>query len=215
MTIGAFSKIAQCEPSGLDPFEPDHGMSHVVEHAPHLALPAFVDRDIQPGVRFFLPDLPDLGWRGLAVLQENACFERRDRTIFEHALDLHQIGLGKLMLGVRDQVSEIPVIGQEQQSLGIVVQPADRVHAYFDALEQIVHRGPSLRVGHGRHKACWLVQHNIGRRLFGIDQLSINLDMVFIRVGLGPELGHDRTVHPHPALGNKLFRSAARCDPRG
>ena len=215
MTIGAFSKIAQCEPSGLDPFESDHGMSHVVEHAPHLALPAFVDRNIDPGVRFFLPDFPDLGRRGLAVLQENACFERRDRTIFEHALDLHQIGLGKLMLGVRDQVSEIPVIGQEQQSLGIVVQPAHRVHADFDAFEQIVHRGPSLRVGHGRHKARRFVQHNISRRLLGIDEFAVDLDMVFGWVGLGPEFGHDRSVHPHPALGDKLFRSAARCDPRG
>lgn len=214
MTISAFCKIAQREPSGLDPFEPDHGMTHVVEHAPHLALPAFVDRDIDPGVRFFLPDLPDLGRRGLAVLQKDARFQRRDGAVFEHALDLHQIGLGKFMFGVRDQVSKIPVIRQEQQALGIVVQPAHRIYADLDAFQQIMHRGPSLRVGHGRHKTRRLVQHDIGWRLFGIDELAVNLDMVFVWVGLGTELGHDRPVHPHPALGNKLFRSAAGGDPR-
>jgi len=215
MTISAFCKIAQREPSGLDPFEPDHGMSHVVEHAPHLALPAFVDRDIDPGVRFFLPDLSDLGRRGLAVLQKDSCFQRRDRTVFEHTLDLHQIGLGKFMLGVRDQMGKIPIIRQEQQALGIVVQPADRVYADLDAFEQIVHRGPSLRIGHGRHKTRWFVQHNIRRRLFGVYEFAVDLDMVFVWVGLGAQFGHDRPVHPHSALGNKLFRSAARCDPRG
>ena len=215
MPISAFCKIAQREPSGLDSFKPDHGMTHVVEHAPHLALPAFVDRDIDPGVRFFLADLPDLGRRGLAVLQKDTCFQRRDRAVFKHALDLHQIGLGKFMFGVRDQMGKIPVIRQEQQTLGIVIQPAHRVYADLDAFQQIMHRGPSLRIGHGRHKARWLVQHNIGRRLFGVDELSIDLDMVLGWVGLGPELGHYRPVHPHPALGNKLFRSAARGDPRG
>jgi len=214
MAIGAFCKIAQREPSGLDPFEPDHGMSHVVEHAPHLALPAFVDRDIDPGVRFFLPDLSDLGRSGLAVLQKDACFQRSDGAVFEHALDLHQIGFGKFMFGMRDQVGEIPVVRQEQETLGIVVQPADRVYADLDAFKQIVHRGPSLGIGHGRHKTRGLVQHDIRRRLFGIDEFAVNLDMVFVRIGLGSQFGHDRSVHPHPALGNKLFRSAARCDPR-
>ena len=160
MTIGAFSEISQREPSGLDPFEPDHGMSHVVEHAPHLPLPAFVDSDIHPGVRFFLPDLPDLCRRGLAVLQEDACFERPDRAVFKHALELHQIGLGKFMFGMGDQMGEIPVVRQEQQALGIVVQPADRVYADLDAFEQIMHRRPSLGVGHGRHKARGLVQQD-------------------------------------------------------
>ena len=215
MTIRAFSEITQREPSGLDPFEPDHGVTHVIEHAPHLALPAFVDRDIYPGVRFFLADLPDLCRSGLAVLQENACFERRDRAVFEHALDLHQIGLGKFMFRVRDQMSKIPVIRQEQQTLGIVVQPAHRIHPYLDPFQQVLHRGPSLGVGHGRDKARWFVQHDVGLRLFGVDELSIDLDMVLGWVGLGPELGHYRPVHPHPALGNKLFRGAARGDPRG
>jgi hypothetical protein len=215
MPISAFCKIAQRKPSGLDPFEPDHGMSHVVEHAPHLALPAFVDRDIDPGVRFFLADLPDLGRRGLAVLQEDACFQRSDRTVFEHALDLHQIGLGEFMFGVGDQMGKIAVIRQEQQALGIVVQPAHGIDTDFDTFQQIMHRGPSLRVGHGGHKTRGFVQHNIRRRLFGVDEFAVNLDMVFVRVGLGPELGHDRPVHPHPAFGNKLFRSAAGGDSRG
>jgi len=215
MTISAFCKIAQREPSGLDPFEPDHGMTHMVEHAPHLALPSFVDRNIDPGVRFFLPDLSDLGRRGLAVLQEDACFQRRDGAVFKHALDLHQIGLGKFMFGVCDQMGKIPVIGQEQQALGIVVQPADRVYADLDAFEQIMHRGSSLRIGHGRHKSRRLVQHDIRRRLFGVNEFAVNLDMVFVWVGLGAELGHYRPVHPHPALGYKFFCSAAGGYPRG
>lgn len=119
------------------------------------------------------------------------------------------------MFWVGDQVGKIAVIRQEQQTLGIVVQPADRIYADLDAFQQIMHHGPSFRVGHGRHKTRGLVQHNIGRRLSGVNEFAVNLDMIFGWIGLGPELGHDRPVHPHPALGNKLFRGPARGDPRG
>jgi len=190
-------------------------MPHVVEHAAHLPLPAFMDRDLEPGIGLFFPDLFYLRRRGLPVLQEDACFERCDGAVLEHAFDLGKIGLGEFMFGMRDQVGEIPVIRQQQKPLGIVVQPADRIDPDLDPFEQVLHRGPPLRIGHGRHIPCRFVQHDIGRRLFGIDKLAVNLDMVLGRVGLGPELGHHLPVHPHSALGNKFFRSAARCDPRG
>jgi hypothetical protein len=32
-------------------------MADAVEHSAHLALSAFMDRDLKPGIRFFLPDL--------------------------------------------------------------------------------------------------------------------------------------------------------------
>jgi hypothetical protein len=210
----AFRKVAQREPAGLDPFESDHGVSHVVEHAAHLPLPSFVDRDLEPGIGLFLPDLFYLCRRGLPVLQKDACFERRDRAVLEHTLDLCKVGLGEFMLGMRDQVGKIPVIRQQQKPLGIVVQPSDRIDPDLDPFEQVLHRGPPLRIGHGRHVTCRFVQHDVGRRLFGVDELAVNLDMVLGRVGLGPELGHHLAVHPHPALGYKLFRSAARGDPR-
>lgn len=89
MTIRAFSQIAQREPPGPDPFEPDNRMSHVVEHAPHLPLPAFVDRNFEPGIGLFFSDLFYLRQRGLPVIQEHACFQRGDRAVFEHTLDLH------------------------------------------------------------------------------------------------------------------------------
>jgi hypothetical protein len=176
-------------------------MPHVVEHAAHLPLPAFVDRDLKPGICLFLPYLFYLCRRGLSVLQEDACFERRDRAVFKHALDLGKVGLRKFMLGMGDEVGKIPVIGQEQKPFGVVVQPAHGIDPDLDPFQKVLHRGPPFGVGHGRHIACRFVQHDIGRRLFGVDELSVDLDMVFVWVRLGPEFGHHLPVHPHPALG--------------
>lgn len=206
----AFGKIAQRKPAGPDPFQTDHGMSHVVEHAAHLPLPAFVDRDLDPGIGLFLTDLLDLRRCGLPVLQENTGFKRRNRTVLEHSLDLRKIGLGEFMLGMGDQVGKIPVIGQEQKSLSAIIQSPNRINADLQAFEQIQHCRPSFGVGHGRDKAGGLVQHNINQRLFGVDQLAVNLDVVLVCISLSTELGHHLSVHTHPAFSDELFRSAPR-----
>jgi hypothetical protein len=182
----------------------------VVEHAAHLALPSFVDRYLYPGVGFFLPYFPDPRRRGLAVLEEHAPFEHVDHAVFEHSLDLCQIGLRKLMLRVRDQVRKVPVIRQEQKPLRIIVQPPNGVHADLDAFQKVLHRGPPLGVGHGRDKACRLVQHDIRRRLLRIDEFAVYLDVVLGGIRLGPKLGHHLAVHRHAALGDELLRCAAR-----
>jgi hypothetical protein len=211
VTESSFREIAERQAARSDPLELDHRTPHMVEHAAHLALPPLMDRNLHPGVHFFLPDFFDLRGRGLAVLKEYALFKHLDRPFIKHALDLRQIGLWKFMFRVRDQVREVPVVCHEQQSLGIVVQPADGVDAGLDAFEQVLHRGSSFGIRHGRDIARGLVQHDVGPRLFGIDELAVDLNMVIVRIGLGPELGHHLAVDAHPPFNDKLFRGAARC----
>jgi hypothetical protein len=188
---------------------------HAVEHAPYLAFPSFVDRDLEPGVGLFFSDLFDPCRSGLAVIEVNTLLEVVYLAVFEHTLDLGQVGLGKLVLWMRDQMGEVSVIRQEEKSLGVVVQPAHGIYADLDPLQQVLHRGPPFGVGHGRDKTRGFVQHDVGLRLLGVDELAVNLDMVFGGVGLGAELGHHLAVNAYPALGDKLFRSSSGGNARG
>jgi hypothetical protein len=72
---GPFRKIAERHGADPDPFQPDHRTSHTVEHAPYLAFPSFVDRDLDPGVGLFLPDLLYFCGSSLAVIEINAFLE--------------------------------------------------------------------------------------------------------------------------------------------
>jgi hypothetical protein len=215
MPEAALRKIAQHKRSGLDPLEPDNRTADVIEHATHLAFPALMDRDLDPGIHLLFADLSHPGRCGLAILQEHALFKHADLAVGEHSLYLGKVRLGELVLGVGDQMRKVTVVGQEQKTFRIVIQPPHRVDPHLDALQQIVHHGPALRIGHGRDESGRFVQHDVGRRLLGIDQFAVHLDVIFRGISLGPQLGDHLTVHAHSAFGYKLFRGSAGCDPGG
>jgi hypothetical protein len=190
-------------------------VAHAVEHAPYLALSAFVDRDLEPWVGLFLSDLLDLCRSCLAVIEINSLLKVVYLAGFENTLYLRQIGLGKFMFWVGDQVREIAVVRQDQHALGIIVKPAHGIDADLDAFQKVLDRWSSLGVGHRRDISRGLVQHNVDLWLLRIDELAVDLDMVFVRVSLGAGLGHHLAVHAHPSFGDELFRCAARRHSRG
>jgi hypothetical protein len=50
------------------------------------------------------------------------------------------------MARMRQPRGEIAVVGEQQQALGVVVQPSDRIHIFPHASQQIDHGWPPLRV---------------------------------------------------------------------
>lgn len=208
-----FRQTAERQTSGPDPLQSDHRVAHAVEHAPHLALSAFVDRDLEPGVGLFFSDLLQFCRSGLAIIEINSLLKAVYLAVLEHTLNLRQIGLGKFMFGVGDQVREIPVICQDQHTLGVVVKPADGIDANLDAFQQVLNGRPSLRVGHGSNIARRLVQHYVDLWLLRIDELAVDLDVLLAGVGLGPQLRHDLAADRDPSFEDELLRRPARGDP--
>jgi len=190
-------------------------MADPVHHTPDLSLPALVYGDLYPGVRFFLADLPDPCRGGLPVIKIDPLRQFFQRRIVQLALDLHQIGLRQFMTGVRDKMRKIPVVREQQHPLGVIIQPADGIDTGPDAFQEVLHQGPFLRVGHRRNIARGLVQHDVGLGLSGVDELAVDLDMVFPGVRLGAEFGHYFAVHAHPALKNDILGSAPRSNTGG
>jgi hypothetical protein len=114
-----------------------------------------------------------------------------------------------------DLEGEIPVIRHDQHAFGVVIQPAHGIDADLDPFQQVLHRGPTFGVGHGRDKTHGFIQHNIRFRLMRIDKLAVDFDVVLGRVGLGSEFRHHLAVHAHPAFGDQLFCGPARSYSRG
>jgi hypothetical protein len=212
---GPFREIAQHKIAGPDPLQLDHRPSDPIEHAAHLALPALGDGDLDPGICLFLADFPEFRRRGLPIVEKETRLDICYLIFVKNALELRQIGFRQFMLGMGDQVGEIPVIRHDQHAFGVVVQPAHRIDANLDPFQQILDRGPPFGVGHGCDKTHWLVKHNIGFRLVRIDEFAVYLDVVFGCIGLGAKFSHHLTVDAHAAFGDKLFRSSSGSYPRG
>ena len=73
------------------------------------------------------------GRRRAPAAQRNAVAEllllfRRQRPVH-----FHQVGLGDVVGGRRDGVGEFAVVGEQQQALAVVIQPAHRVDPLLDA----------------------------------------------------------------------------------
>ena len=84
------------------------------------------------------------------------------------------------------------------------------------SLHKIRYERPPLRVGSARQISFRLVEENMYGLLIaqlGIDQLSVDLDVIRLGVRFGTELGDDLTVHGHHARRDELFRSATGRDP--
>ncbi|MPN63339.1 hypothetical protein SDC9_211097 [bioreactor metagenome] len=102
------------------------------------------------------------------------------------------------MAGMEQPLGHSPVVGQQQQALGIQIQPTHRPHPHTAVRHQLGHVLAALLVGQGGHIASGLVQHQPGGCLHPPDGLSVHCDTVPLRVGPVPQPGR-LTVHRHPA----------------
>ena len=153
----AFGEFAELERTVGHPDQPVHLEPEMRHHVADFAVLAFADREHQP----------DIG--ALVALQR-----RVDRAVFD-AVDLDalfqlvELALRHLAMGADavapqpagvgqfQRAGETAVIGQQQQALGVEIEPADRDQPR-QAFRQIVeHRRPSFRIGMGGHQAARLV----------------------------------------------------------
>jgi hypothetical protein len=121
------------------------------------------------------------------------------------------IFLGQPIARVHDAVRHVAVVREEQQSLSVAVEPADREDALLHVDQ--VHHGPAIAlVLDGRDVAAWLVQDQVAQRLRTNDPL-VDPNLIPLRISLGAKRGHDHAVDRNPALANQFFGCPARCDP--
>ena len=116
--------------------------------------------------------------------------------------------LVELIPRMHHPVGDVAVVGQEQQPLGVAVQPPDGKDT-LGHVDEVHDRAPVALIANGGDVAARLVEEKIANRL-GSKQLAVDPNLSRARVDLGPKLGDDLAVHRHPPGPNHLLRRAAR-----
>ena len=93
--------------------------------------------------------------------------------------------------------SQVAVVGQEEQSLAGLIQPADRVDALRNMRHQVEYQGPMGGIAVGTEIATGLVDEPVHGPL-AADGLAIDRDVLGGRIDLGAELADHAAVHRHP-----------------
>ena len=86
---------------------------------------------------------------------------RRPRSRGHRPGDLRHVRLGHLVRRVGQPVRQLPVVGQEDQPLGVRVQPADVEEPLVAGPDVVPQVGPPPRVGHGAEDPQRLVERQV------------------------------------------------------
>lgn len=102
-------------------------MSHTLHHAPNLTVSSlierhFEDRRLGDGV---IVDKDDVGGGGFAIFQFDAAAQFGGGLFLDKVLDAHTVYFGDMVAGVRQAEDEVAVVGQQEESFAVLVEPAD------------------------------------------------------------------------------------------
>ena len=88
---------------------------------------------------------------------------------------------------MRHALGELAVVGEDDQPLGIVVEPADRIEVAGDAgaATQIDDRRPPLRIRPRADDAARLVEQQIALARLRLEPAAVDADLVGVGIGLG------------------------------
>ncbi len=130
----------------------------------------------------------------MAVREFDALLHALQRRLVRHAIDQRIILLLHAAARVRDPVSPLAVVGQQQETLGITVKPS-HVEKALGPVDQRERGRAALRVASRRHRAGRFVEHNIGgARRGGGQRAPVDRDSVARGVGLCAGRDHDSVV---------------------
>jgi len=105
--------------------------------------------------------------------------------------------------GVHDTMGDLAIVCQQQQPLGLAIEPSDWHDALVDRHE--VHDGVAAAlVGGGRDVATRLVEQNVASSNCR-DQLTVDLDLLCVGVNLAAEFGDDLAINADTPFEDQFF----------
>jgi hypothetical protein len=176
-------------------------VADLLAHPPDLALSALVDRQLER-VRGQTPDPRGRRW---TVVELNAGPQRAQRPLpYGWPRDHRAVGLVDLEARVREPVGELAIVGQEDQTGGVGVQPANREQAKLPTDQADDGRAP-LRVTRCRYDARRLVDgvHHSFDRAF-TNPAAVERDLV-ARSHVARWIEHRLATDPHPPGADDLL----------
>ncbi len=138
-------KIAQRQRPDCDSYQSESRMTDCGRHFSDLPVPSFRESEFQPRSRngFSKSNRDDAGWnsrhdiekfhlrrQGFLSLNKNAPTKLCQRVFSGDALDLDEVCSWMPVTRFQKQMFEQSVIGEEEKSFTIGIEPSDRVNAF-------------------------------------------------------------------------------------
>jgi hypothetical protein len=180
------------------------------EHPAHLPVAPLANRHQQQTVAVgsSLVEQHDVGGQRPLAVKWNAFPQPIDGRLVRHPRHLRLVGAIHLVPRVRQRRGEVAVIGEEEQSFGVVVEPSDRIDVLAYAAQQIDHGRTALGIRPRGHVSGRLVEQDVAMAFGGFHPASVDANVVNGRVGLDAHFAHGLTVDRHASFGNQSFRRA-------
>jgi len=188
-----------------EPEDVDVGCLH---DPPNGVIETFMDHDPNPDPLPGLAEQPDLVGHDVARVDSNAVAQVLERPVRWPGVGQDVVLLGQFVARVHDPVGEFAVVGQQQQPLGVPVEPANWEQA-LPGLNQVHDRPTLALVLHRRDVAAGLVEQDGAQALWAEDP-AIDLDLIGRGVDPGAKLGDRRAIDEHPPAGDQFFGRPAR-----
>lgn len=142
-----------------------HQLEHLapdgVNHAPHLAIPALRQGDLEEGVLRTVAQPLDDSRTGGAVTEGHTAPEEIQLVIVQESGRFHLIRLGDFMYRVCKPFGELRVVGKNQQPARVQVQPAHGKHPLAYGGHEIIDSGTAFGIFVGREIAFGLIEEQI------------------------------------------------------
>ena len=190
-------------------------MAEVLEHDADLLVASFDEPHFVPGIVAAARADAARRARCGVPLERNAGAELLFLFGCELAFRFDQVSLRHVAARGGDGVGELTVVGKQNETFAVIIEPAHGIDAAFHAVQEIENRGRALRVAGGADHAVGLVERDVDKVLGLADQLAVDLDVVALRVGFGTEFDDGLAIDGDAAFEDERFGLAAGGDARG
>lgn len=198
------AKLERTDPRA-DQFQ--HRVANLIEHLADNPVAPLVNDDPDDRAVLGVADRPDhLRRRALAV-DRDAAPEPIEHLRRRIAVQQSFVLLVDPIAWVHDAVRHLAIVRQQQETLGLPVEPANRHDAFIDRHE-IHDRVAAALVGCRGDIATGLVEEDVAPPDVR-DQLAIDLDLLGGGIDLAAKLSDDLTVNTHAAADDQLLGAPA------
>ena len=194
-------ELAQQQAANADADNPQHRQAGQLTHLTDLALAALIQDNAQPGV-FTRQALQARlrRRRAVTVFQNNPTPPGVELVFVGTLTDQYPVFFLVPVARMRQFVRQFAIIGEQDQSLALQVQPAYDKHVPGDR-NQIAYRLARLFGAYLGENALRLVERNVNWCLFPGDRLVVNSNRIALRVSFRPQHGH-HSINPDSTGGD-------------
>src|SRR5215213_632788 len=158
----ALPQVAEVDRADLHAHQPLDRVADRLESPPDDVLASLVQHDLDEGLPRLGVDQPEAVDPHRPVLQLDALAQPLADVAGDRAGHLGEVGLRHGVRRVLQAVRQLSVVGQQDQALGLGVQPPDVEQPLRAVADEVAQRGTAALVAHGRHHARRLVEGHVG-----------------------------------------------------